>query len=180
MPSPDAVHTVDVADLRAPVALRPVVRSIVAITDAFCAEHLDREYADLSRDVVGRLARKRPSPVVRGEPRIWAAGAIYAVGSLNFLFDRSQQPHLTADELAANLEVSKTTMANKAARIRKILELGWFEPELTRRSVLDAHPMAWLVEVNGLVVDARWLPAELQEEARRRGLIPNLDEGRAA
>jgi len=129
---------------------------------------------------VGRLARKRTSPLERGEPRIWAAGAIYAVGSLNFLFDRSQRPHLTADRLAAHLEVAKTTMANKAARIRKILELGGFEPELTRRSVLEDLPMAWFVAVNGIVVDARWLPAELQEEARRRGLIPDLDEDRAA
>jgi hypothetical protein len=35
--------------------------------------------------------------------------------------------------------------------------------------------MAWMIEVNGLVVDARMLPPELQAEARRRGLIPDLD-----
>jgi hypothetical protein len=40
--------------------------------------------------------------------------------------------------------------------------------------------MTWLVQVDGIIVDARWLPAELQEEARRRGLIPDLDEGQAA
>jgi hypothetical protein len=41
------------------------------------------------RRLVARLARKRPSPLVRGDMRIWAAGAIHAVGQVNFLFDRS-------------------------------------------------------------------------------------------
>lgn len=71
-------------------------------------------------------------------------------------------------------------MANKAALINKALDLGAFEPDLTRRAMLEQHPLAWLVEVDGLPVDARMLPAELQEEARRRGLIPNIDVPRAA
>lgn len=99
---------------------------------------------------------------------------------MNFLFDRSQVPYLRADEIAAGLGVAKSTPANKAARIRKILELGWFEPELMRRSALEQHPFAWLVQVNGVIVDARRLPGELQDEARRRGLIPDLDHPRAA
>ena len=105
---------------------------------------------------------------------------IYTVGPLNFLFDRAQVPHLRADDLAARLGVAKRTLANKAARIRTLLELGWFEPELMRRSLLEQHPLTWLIEVNGIPVDARWLPEELQAEARRRGLIPDLDHPRAA
>ena len=92
---------------------------------------------------------------------------IYTIGSLNFLFDRSQPPHMSGDELADCLDVAKSTMANKAALIRKTLDLRWFEPDLMRREMLERHPMAWLVEVNGLIVDARWLPAELQDEAAR-------------
>ena len=112
---------------------------------------------------------------MRGDTRIWAAGAIYAVGQVNFLFDRSQRPHMTADRLAACLGVVKTTMANKAALINKTLNLGVFEPDLTRPAMLEQHPLAWLVEVDGLIVDARMLPFELQDEARRRGPIPDLD-----
>ena len=32
--------------------------------------------------------------------RIWAAGVVYAIGQVNFLFDRAQDPHATADELS--------------------------------------------------------------------------------
>jgi hypothetical protein len=160
--------------LRIPNAMRATADEVIAITDAFCEQLLDQEYAELCRRLAARLARKRPSPLTRGRPKIWAAGVIYAIGSLNFLFDRAQHPHMNGDELADSLDVAKSTMANKAALIRRILDLRWFEPELMRREMLEHHPVAWLIEVNGLVVDARWLPPEIQDEARRRGLIPDI------
>lgn len=168
------------AKLKVPAELRPRVSEILAITDEVCAAHLDSEYGGLCRVLVGRLARKRPSPLARSDARIWAAGAIYAVGRVNFLFDRSQQPHLNADQLAHHVGVVKTTMANKAALIAKTLDLHIYEPDLTRRAMLEQHPLAWMVMIDGFIVDARTLPPEIQDEARRRGLIPDLDIRRAA
>lgn len=170
----------DLTALRIPAALRCRVREILAITNQACTQHLDDEYAHVCRQLVGRLARKRPSPLTRGDTRIWAAGAIYAVGQVNFLFDRSRRPHMTADQLAACLGVVKTTMANKAALISKTLNLGVLEPDLTTTAMLEQHPLAWLVEIDGLIVDARMLPLDLQDEARRRGLIPDLAHRPAA
>jgi hypothetical protein len=43
-----------------------------------------------------------------------------------------------------------------------------------RRELIEAHPRAWLVEVDGIVIDARRLPNEMQAEARKRGLIPDV------
>ena len=40
--------------------------------------------------------------------------------------------------------------------------------------------MAWLVDVGGFIVDARMLPADMKDEARSPGLIPDLDAVRAA
>ncbi len=68
---------------------------IIAATDRICAEHLDAEYAELCRKLIGKLARKRPSPLVRGEPRVWVGAVIYTVGMVNFLFDKTQRPHMT-------------------------------------------------------------------------------------
>jgi hypothetical protein len=167
-------------DLPIPAALRDRAQQIIDVTDAACQEHLDEEYGALARQLVARLARKRPSPLVRGDVRIWAAGAIYAVGQVNFLFDRTQTPHLTAKQLAEALGVVQTTMANKAGIINRLLDIGIFEPDLTRMAMIEQHPMAWLVEVDGFIIDARTVPAELQDEARRRGLIPDLETGRAA
>lgn len=153
---------------------------ILAITDEVCVAHLDEEHRELCSVLVGRLARKRPSPLARGDVRIWAAGVIYAVGRVNFLFDRSQQPHLSADQLAQRVGVVKTTMANKAALIVKALNIGIFEPDLTRVAMLKQHPLTWMVMINGFIIDARTLPPEIQDDARRRGVIPDLEARRAA
>jgi hypothetical protein len=166
--------------LRVPSALRANVSAILAITDPFCSEYLDAEYALLCRKLVAKLARKRPSPLERGDLRIWAAAAIYAVGTNNFLFEPSETPHLSADRLSELLEVRKATMAGKAKGIRDALGLDPMDVEFCRRELLEEHPFAWLVEVDGFIVDARSMPTDLQAEARRRGLIPDIPLGEAA
>lgn len=166
--------------IRIPSTVRARARAIIDITDRACHEHLDDEYGRIARRLIARLARKRPSPLARGDARIWAAGVVYAIGQINFLFDPTQTPHLTAKQLAERLGVVQTTMANKAGLINRTLDIGIFEPELTRIAMLEQHPMAWIVEIDGLLIDARTLPAEIQDEARRRGLIPDLDRLHAA
>jgi hypothetical protein len=166
--------------LRIPAALRHDVEQIFKLTDPFCTEHLDAEYGDLVRKLVAKLARKRPSPLSRGDLRIWAAAAIYTVGSVNFLFDRTQRPHLTGDDLSELTGVPKSTLANKAKLIRDVLRIGQFDPEFCRRELLASNPMAWMISVNGFIVDARTMPPEVQAEARGRGRIPDLPAGPAA
>jgi hypothetical protein len=63
-------------------------------------------------------------------------------------------------------------MANKGRLIMDTLRISVLDPEWTRRDRLEANPMVWLIQVNGLVLDARMLPEEIQGEAWRRGLIP--------
>ena len=148
-------------ELKVPRAMRPRVAEILAITDELCGACLDREYAGLGRELVARLARRRPSPLARGDVRVWAGGALCALGQINFLFDRSQQPHLTTDQLAGELGVVKTSMANKATTIRRMLDLGYYEPGLTRQSLYDDPPLALMILA---------LPVALQGAAMRGGV----------
>jgi hypothetical protein len=85
-----------------PRKMRERYEAITGITDEFCQEHLNEEYADLSRKMAAALSRKRPSPLESGRAR------------------------------------------------------------------------SWIVEVNGLPVDVRMMPREVQEEAYRLGLIPYM------
>lgn len=155
-----------------PRAVRPYADQVVAVTDAVCREHLDGEYADLCRAVVGKLGRKRPSPLTRGDLRIWAAGVIYAVGQLNFVFDPAQTPHASADQLSEWLGVKKTTMANKARLVRDSVKMSHFDTQFMRRELVEASPMTWLLEVDGMLVDIRQAPMHLQVQAFQLGLIP--------
>jgi hypothetical protein len=155
-----------------PAAQRGRTDQIFALTDALCAEALDDECAELCRRLAARLARKRPTPLAGGRPGTWAAGVAYVIARANFLFDASQPLYLSADTIADAFGVAKSTAAAKATRIEQTLALKPFEPELVRQEIAEAHPLVWLVAVDGLVVDARHLPVALQREAHRQGLIP--------
>ncbi len=159
---------------RIPAALQGKYDEIVALTDPFCQQHLTEEYRDLCRRMAATLSRKRPSPLASGKPNTWACGIVYAVGRVNFLFDKSQTPHMRADELCQHFGLSPKTGSAKSTAIMDLLKSGQADPHWTLPSRMGDNPMAWLIQVNGLIVDARKAPREIQEEAFRRGLIPYL------
>ena len=157
-----------------PQASRLAHDEIVGLTDAFCREHLDDEYAALCRKLVGMLARKRPSPLTRGKPESWASGIVRVIGWVNFLGDPSQPHHMKMADIDEAIGVSEATGSAKATAIRKLLKMRPLDPEWTLPSRMDQNPMAWMIQVNGLILDARQLPREFQEAAYRKGLIPYI------
>jgi hypothetical protein len=161
-----------------PQAMRKVFSEITALTDSFCDKHLNEEYADLSRGLVAALARKRPSPLARGKPEVWACGAIYALGTVNFLFDRSQTPHMRSDEICAAFGVNKSTGGGKAKLIRDMFKMSYFDPTWTLPSRMDENPLIWMLNVNGFIMDVRSAPREIQEIAFQKGLIPYIPADR--
>ena len=142
-----------------------------------CKEKLNGEYGTLCRELAATLARKRPSPLNGGQAKTWACGIVYTIGSVNFLFDKSQDPHLRADELCAWFGVAASTGGNKAKQIRDMLRINQLDGKWMIPSMIDKHPLAWMISINGFIVDARSLPRPIQEEAYRKGLIPYLPGG---
>ena len=68
------------------MAMRPTAEQVIKLTDKVCADLLDEEYAGLARQVVAKLARKRPSPLQSGPAATWAGGVVWALGQVNFPF----------------------------------------------------------------------------------------------
>lgn len=161
-----------------PQKMRPIYDEIVGLTDTFCAAHLNAEYAQVCRALAAKLARKRPSPLESGRANTWAAAIVHTVGRVNFLSDKSQTPHMRADELAKQFGLSQSTVGNKSKQIMDLLKIGLMDAEWTLPSRIDDNPMVWLISVNGLILDARTAPREIQEAALRKGLIPYLPEDR--
>ena len=62
----------DLGELKVPMAMRPAADAIIALTDEACAQLLDEEYAVLARNVVVKLARKRPQPAIM----VWRKGYV--------------------------------------------------------------------------------------------------------
>lgn len=155
-----------------PKAMQAKYDEIAAILILYCDEYLNDEYKELCLRALEKLCRKRPSPIASGRVKTWAAGIIYAIGQNNFIFDKSQAIHMTAEEIVEPLEVAKTTAANKASEIRKMIKIDHFNSEWVLASDVEKNPMLWYVEVNGLPVDARTLPLETQIYCAERGFIP--------
>lgn len=159
-------------DEKVPQQMRPIYGEIIAITDEVCGAHLTEEYAALARKLAAALARKRPSPLQAGRVKTWAGGILYTLARVNFLFDKSQTPHLRADELCALCGVSQGTASAKAKAIEELLDIGPVDPNWYLPSKMDDNPMLWLIQVNGLITDARSASLAVQEEAFRKGFIP--------
>ncbi|MGA7498603.1 MAG: DUF6398 domain-containing protein [Isosphaeraceae bacterium] len=162
-----------------PGEVGPVLELIVAMTNQFCREKLNEEYAVLCRRLAEKLARKRPSPITNGKPESWASGIVRVVGWVNFLGDPSQPHHMRMTDIDEGMGVSEATGSAKAKAIRDLLKTHPLDPEWTLPSRMDQNPVAWMIQVNDLIVDARHLPRDMQEAAFRKGLIPYIPSDRA-
>ena len=155
-------------------AMQEKFDAIVALTDEVCHEHIDQEYAQLARQATAALCRKRPSPLQSGRVNSWACGIVYALGFVNFLFDRTQDPYISAADLCAVFGVAKGTGSAKSKAVRDALNMSQMDPNWFRPSHMDGNIMAWMIMVDGLIVDARSLPLEIQQIAYQKGMIPYI------
>jgi len=155
-----------------------ICEKIVAVTDDVCDRHLNQEYRELARVMTAALCRKRPSPLTSGQPRTWAAGIVHALGRVNFLSDKSSYPHMTTVDLCAAFGVSESTVHSKVRVIEEALAIGSLDLRRTLPSLAEKNPLTWMAEVNGFLVDLRYVPREVQEIAFAKGMIPHIPANR--
>ncbi len=163
-----------------PAAMQPTYDQIVALTDPFCKEHLSDECAVLCRELAAALARKRPSPITRGKPEIWACAIVHALAMVNFLFDPTQTPHIRAPEMWVAFGVSQSSTVSKSKFIRDLFNMMPLDPNWCLPSRMDQNPIVWYLMINGLMVDIRHMPREAQQVAYEKGLIPYIPADRQA
>jgi hypothetical protein len=159
---------------RVPEPMQGKFDNISKATDGFCKRYLNDEYKELIRFAIAALCRKRPSPLLSGKENSWAAGVVHAVGMVNFLFDNSQTPHCKATDIQAYFGVSQSTVQAKSKEIRDALKMSQLSPDWTLPSQMEGNPLAWMLTVNGMLVDIRSMPLEVQEIAYKKGLIPYI------
>lgn len=158
--------------------------ALVTLTDAYCVRELEplgEEYRDMCRVMAAVLCQKG-SPVVVGHSAAegWAAAIVSAVGFVNFLKGKTTPPTRTMAQIAAGFGVSESGLAAKSVKIRRMLDLGQFDPDWTLPSLLDQNPFVWMLETtSGIVIDIRHSPREEQARAFEKGLIPYIPADKA-
>jgi len=130
---------------------------IIELIKGFCTEKLDEEYFRLSEKLIQKLGRKRHVPFETGQSQIWAASVIHALGTINFLFDKSSQPYVSIDEINDYFGTKKTTSSSKSKQIRDMLKLQMWDNEFSTTRMSSRNPFANLVMVDGLLLHKNFL-----------------------
>ena len=160
--------------LRVPSDARQKFDAITTLTDTFCNDRLNEEYAEMCRRLAAALARKRPSPLARGKEATWACGIVRTIGWVNYLDDRSAKPHMKLTAIDKAFGVAESTGQGKSSSIRTMLRITQSDPKWTLPSEIGDNPRVWMIQVNGFAMDARFLQREIQEQAFAMGLIPYI------
>jgi len=114
-----------------------------------------------------KLGRKRDVPFKRGKIEIWAAAVIHAIGSINFLFDKSFEPYVTAEEICEYFGTKKSTVSSKARQIKDMLKMGYYDSDFSTQNMTENNPFNNMVMVDGLIVPLSSIPEDLQEMVKK-------------
>jgi hypothetical protein len=136
---------------------------LVRATAGYCGACLDDEYRSLCEKLIGKMARKRNVPFMSGNLEIWAASIIYAIGQINFLFDKDSEPRTTADDICDYFSVKKNTVSNKAREIREMFKMRNWDKEFGTEEMKNRDPFKDMVMLNGLIVPKSALPSEIRK-----------------
>lgn len=142
-------------------------QKLIELTSDFCRQNLDDDYSQLCKKLIKKLGRKRDVPFQSGKIEIWAAAVVYALGSINFLFDKSFDPYMSAENICEYFGTNKSTVSNKARQIKNMFNMWHFSPEFSTQKMMDDNPFNDMVMVNGFIVPLNSIPEELQELVRK-------------
>ncbi|MGM0843709.1 MAG: DUF6398 domain-containing protein [Bacillota bacterium] len=125
---------------------------LLELSMGFCEEFLNEEYEEVTEKLINKLARKRDVPFVSGRIEIWAGAVIHALGTINFLFDKSNQPYVPAADIFEYFGTKQSTTVQKSKKIRDMLDLGYFDSDFSIKSVSQESPFNNMTKVNGFFV----------------------------
>ena len=141
--------------------------AIQELIGTFCVQKLDADYNELCEKLILKMGRKRDVPFQRGKIEIWAAAVVYAIGSINFLFDKSFEPYMTAGEISDYFGTKSTTVSSKAKQIKDMFDLWYFNTEFSTQHMNSTSLFNDLVMMDGFIVPISSIPAELQAIVKR-------------
>ncbi len=100
------------------------INKIEEMIHTFCQKYLNEELEGYALKLCGTLARKKKIDINRGKVEIWAAGIVYVIARLNFLFDKENNPYIPVDTIGNFFNTKKSTTGNKASLIMDVCNLG--------------------------------------------------------
>ena len=140
-----ALPDIDTKGAKVPKEMAARYVEVAGIIKGFCDEKQDDEFKDVCLRALAKLCRKRPSPLVTGKASTWACGIVYAIGSMNFIFDRSQPNYMPAAEIADWFGLAKSTAGSKSAEVTKLLNLSYYNTEFMLEDLVEENPIMKII-----------------------------------
>jgi len=134
------------------VVIEEKTKKLVEMTEGFCDKYLDEDYKQLCQKLIFKMKRKRNVPFLSGKLEIWAAAIIYALGRINFLFDKSFEPYVSGDDICNYFGTSKSTTSQKAKFILDTFKMGYYDDEFSTTRMKERNPFSKMAVVNGFIV----------------------------
>lgn len=147
-------------------------QELIDLTNSFCEQKLDEEYTRLCKKLISKMGRKKDVPFKRGKLDIWAASVVHAIGTVNFLFDKSFDPYASVGDINDFFGTKNSTVSQKSKKIQDMFNMGYFDSEFSTSHSNESNPFNNMVMVDGFIVPLDSLPKEYQQmvkEARANG-----------
>jgi hypothetical protein len=116
-----------------PKAMAARYSEIAQVIEAYCLEKLNDGYKEVCLNVLAKLARKRPSPLLSGRTNTWACGIVYTVAAFNGTFGTLSPNYVVDSEMADWFGIAKRTASNKMNDIDELLGLSYSRMDVTVR-----------------------------------------------
>ena len=95
-------------------------KELIKLINAFCDKYLDEEYKNLSVKLIKRMANEEKVLFNCGSLENWAASILYALGQINYLFNKTHEgQYVSRKTLLRFYHAKSSTITNKSAEIKK-------------------------------------------------------------
>jgi Domain of unknown function (DUF6398) len=151
--------------------------ALIEMINGFADRYLDEDYKMLCKKLIDKMSRKRKVPFLSGKLEIWAAAIVYSLGQINFLFDKSFEPYVSATDLCNYFGTSQSTTSQKAKIIRDMFKMRYFDEEFSTKRMLNENPLNEFVMIDGLIVPVSTVISVLeQKEAQLKKELKSENE----
>ncbi|MHB1421403.1 MAG: DUF6398 domain-containing protein [Bacillota bacterium] len=127
-------------------------QQLIDLTKGFCNQFLDEEYELVIQKLINKMVRKRNVPFLSGKVEIWSAAIVHAMGTVNFLFDKSTKPNASVGDICDYFKTNQSTMVQKSKLIRDMFKMTYFDPEFSTARIAKDNPLNDLVLIDGLII----------------------------
>jgi len=142
--------------------------NIRQLVSDYCEKQLNEEYKKLCLILMNDICDYDEDFFNRGKENIWAASIIWAIGSVNFLTDKTFEPYATLSDICNYFDTKTSTVGQKAGKLRDMFDIDYFNSRYQREEsgIADIFGKLLMTE-EGFVIPANWLedndPAEGDE-----------------